>query len=105
MPPSQRRRCASNPGWFIMPREPWSLRLLYPVDPAGGGVLDVGDGLVRSVVEDGRADALGLVEAVDGFHQGVVVGVADRPDRGPDALEFEVLGESDGRASPRRCGG
>ena len=29
------------------------------------------------------------------LHEGVVVGVADRPDRGPAAFEFEVLGEPD----------
>jgi hypothetical protein len=34
--------------------------VVVPVDPAGGGVLDVGDGLVGAVVEDGGADALGL---------------------------------------------
>ena len=33
--------------------------VVVPVDPAGGGVLDVGDGLEGSVVEDGGADALG----------------------------------------------
>ena len=33
----------------------------------------------------GGADALGLVEAVDRLHQGVVVGVADGADRGGDA--------------------
>jgi len=67
--------------------------VVVPIDPAGGGVLDVGDGLVGAVVEDGGADALGLVEAVDGLHQGVVVGVANAADRGPNVLEREVLGE------------
>ena len=38
--------------------------LVVPVDPAGGGVLDLGDRLVGPVVEDGRADAFGLVEPV-----------------------------------------
>jgi len=33
---------------------------VVPVHPAGGGVLDVGDGLVGPVVEDGGPDALGL---------------------------------------------
>jgi hypothetical protein len=55
-------------------------RISKPVDPAGGGVLDVGDGLVGAVVEDGGADALGLVETVDRLHERVVVGVADAAD-------------------------
>jgi hypothetical protein len=38
--------------------------VVVPVDPAGGSVLDVGDGLVGAVVEDRGADALGLVETV-----------------------------------------
>ena len=37
------------------------------------------------------ADALGLEQADHALHQGV--GIADRPDRGADALEVEVLGE------------
>jgi hypothetical protein len=44
-------------------------------------------------VEDRGADALGLVEADQGFHQRVVQGIADGPDRGRDALEREPLGE------------
>lgn len=67
--------------------------VVVPIHPAGGGVLDVGDGLVGPVVKDGGADALGLVEPVDRLHQGVVVGVADRADRGPDLLERQVLGQ------------
>ena len=74
----------------------WSRELLYPLDPAGGCELDVGQGLVRAVVEDGGADALGLVQADDRLHQGVVVGVADGPDRGGDVFDGEVLGEPDG---------
>jgi len=46
--------------------------LVVPVDPSGGGVFDVGQCLVGAVVEDGGADALGLVEPVDGFYQDVV---------------------------------
>ena len=69
--------------------------VVVPVDPAGGGVLDVGDSAVGAVVEDGGADALGLVEAVDGLHQGVVVGVADRPDRGRMSSSGQVFGEPD----------
>ena len=33
------------------------------VDPAGGGVLKVGEGLVRPLVEDGGADAFALDQA------------------------------------------
>ena len=52
--------------------------VVEPVDPFGGGELDVLDG------PPGLAglDQLGLVEPVDGLGQGVVVGAADRPDRG-----------------------
>lgn len=32
--------------------------MVVPIDPAGGGVLDVGKGLVGVVVEDGLGDAL-----------------------------------------------
>lgn len=39
--------------------------VVVPVDPSGGRVLDVGDGLVGAGVENGRADAVGLVEPVD----------------------------------------
>ena len=69
--------------------------VVVPVDPAGGGVLDVGECLVGPVVEDGGADALGLEQADHALHQRVVVGVADRPDRGRDAFVGEVVGEAD----------
>ena len=69
--------------------------VVVPVDPAGGGVLDVCEGGVGAVVEDGGVDAFGLVEAFDGFHQGVVVGVSDAADRVGDPFEFEVFGVAD----------
>ena len=69
--------------------------LVVPVDPAGGGVFDVCQCLVGAVVEDRGADALVLVEPVYALHQGIVVGIPDAADRGPDALEVEVLGEPD----------
>ena len=50
--------------------------VVVPIDPAGGGELDIGQGLVGAVVEDGGVAAFGLVEAIDALHQGVVVGVA-----------------------------
>ena len=70
---------------------------VVPVDVAGGGVLDVGDGLERTVVEDRGADALGLVEADHALHQAVIERIADGPDGGGDAFDGEVLGEADAR--------
>jgi len=75
-------------------KRPVESSLVVPVDPAGGGVFDVGQRLVGAVVEDRGADALGLVEPVDALHQGIV-GIADAADRGPDAFEVEVLGQPD----------
>jgi hypothetical protein len=46
-------------------------------------------------VEDGGADAFGLEQAVDRFHQGVVERIADAADGGPDAFQRQMLGESD----------
>ena len=82
-------------------QRPVQAAVVVPVDPAGGGELDVGDGLVRPGVEDGGADALGLVQAVHALHQRVVVGVTNRPDRGSDPLEGEVFGEPDRGVLPR----
>ncbi len=76
--------------------------VFLPVDPGGGGVLDVGQGLVGAVVEDRGADALGLVKAVDRLHQAVVVDVADSADRGLDAFEVEVLGVNQRRVLTAR---
>lgn len=72
--------------------------VVVPVDPAGGGVFDVGDGLVRAVVEDRRADAFGFVESADRRHQCVIECVTDRADRGRDLLEREVFGQHQRRA-------
>ena len=68
--------------------------VVVPVDPAGGGVFNVGDGLERAGVEHAGADALGLIQTIDRLHEGVVIRVADRPDRWLDLLEFEMLGET-----------
>ncbi len=46
--------------------------VVVPMDPAGGGVLDVGQGPERLVVEDQGADALGLVQAIGRLHERVV---------------------------------
>ena len=50
--------------------------MVVPVDPAGSGVLDVGEGLVGALVEDHRADAFGLEQTDDGFHQAVDAPIA-----------------------------
>jgi hypothetical protein len=70
---------------------PVQASVVVPVDPAGSDVLDVGEGLVGAVVEDGRGDRLGLEQSDDRFHQGVGVGIAHGADRGSDALQLEVL--------------
>ena len=69
--------------------------VVVPIGPSSGGDLDVGDGAVWAVVEDGGANAFGLVEAVDRLHQGV--GVADGPDRGQDLLKSKVIGQPNRR--------
>src|SRR5581483_1314783 len=56
---------------------------VVPVDPAEGRELDFFDGLPW--VLSRTADQLGLVEAVDGLGEGVVVAVTDRADRGDRA--------------------
>ena len=71
--------------------------VVVPVDPASGREFDVDDGAVGPLVEDGGADALGLVEAVDALHEGVIVGVTDRSDRGQDLLESEMIGQPNRR--------
>ena len=65
--------------------------VVEPVDPLGGGDLDVIDGPPGPA----RFDQLGLVQAVDRLGQRVVERVADRPDGGGDAglgEPFAVLG-------------
>ena len=78
--------------------------VVVPVDPSGGGVFDIGRGPVGAGVEDGGADALGLVQPDHALHQGVIERVADRSDRRPSALECEVLGEAN-RCALRRFKG
>ena len=43
--------------------------IVVPVDPAGGGVFDIRDGLLRSVVEDEGTGSYGLVEPVDHVYE------------------------------------
>ena len=65
--------------------------VVEPVDPFGSGVFDLVDGA------PGLAwfDQLGLVQAVDRFGERVVIGAADRADRGLDPGFGEPLSEPD----------
>lgn len=75
------------------PQRPVDAPVVVPVDPAGRRELDVQEGPERSRTEDGRANAFGLEQAVHRLHERVIVGVAEGPDRGRDALEREKLGQ------------
>jgi hypothetical protein len=55
--------------------------VVEPVDPFGGGVLD----LVHGAPRFAWFDQLGLIQPVDGLGQGVVIRASDRTDRGLDA--------------------
>src|SRR5664279_2099016 len=69
---------------------------VVPVHPAERGELDLLDGLPRAGA--GRsADQLGLVVAVDGLGQRVVIAVADRSDRRDRADLREPLAVANGR--------
>ena len=65
--------------------------VVEPGHPPGSGVFDPVDG------PPGLAwfDQFGLVQAVDGFGECVVIGTADRADRGLDARFGKPLGEPD----------
>jgi hypothetical protein len=71
------------------------LPVVAPVDPSGCGVLDLAHALIEPGVEDVYVDAFGLVEVDDRLHQHVVVGVADRPDRGGELSQGKGLAEAD----------
>ena len=62
--------------------------VVEPVGVLEGGELDVESGVPRSVL----VDELGLVQADGRLDEGVVVGVADRANRGGDAFEVEPVG-------------
>jgi hypothetical protein len=69
---------------------PVQASVVVQVHPAGSDVLDVDEGLVGAVVEDGRGDRLGLNSPmIDSI--GRWVGIAHGSDRGSDALQLEVL--------------
>ena len=65
--------------------------VVEPVDPAGGGRLDVLDGLPGLAA----VDQFGLVQPDDGLGQRVIVRAADRPDGRLDASLGQALGEPD----------
>ena len=67
--------------------------MVEPVDPFGGRQFDFLDGAPWLA----RSDQLGFVQAVDGLGQRVVIGAADRSDRGLDASLGEPFGKPDGR--------
>ena len=69
----------------------WGRSVVEPVDPLQGGDLDVVDVAPGAL----GADQLGLVSADLGLGEGVVVGVADRADRGVDAGLDEPFGEGE----------
>lgn len=62
-----------------------------PGDPSSGYVLDIGL-VLNGPVEDRRAHALSLVDAVDHLNERIFMRVSDRSDRRRDLLECEVLG-------------
>ena len=82
-------------GWWDHAQGSVEPAVVVPIDPVGGGVFDVGEGLVWAFVEEAGGDAFGLEQADDGFHQAVVVGVANGADRGCDPFQGEVFGEAD----------
>jgi hypothetical protein len=63
--------------------------VVVPVDPLEGRKLDVGEGAPGSFA----VDLLGLVEADGRFGEGVVIAVADRPDRREHPMVVEDLRE------------
>ena len=67
--------------------------VVVPVDPLEGRKLDLVECLPRS----SAVDQLGLVEPDRGLGERVVVGVADRPDRGIGAGVDKPLGEGKAR--------
>ena len=63
------------------------------MDPFGSSQLDLFDGPPRSA----WSDQLGFVQTVDRLGQRVVIGAADRADRGLDPGFGETFAEPDGR--------
>ena len=57
--------------WWSVAAGTLKASVVTPVDPASGREFDVHDVAAAPLLEDGGADALGLVEAVDALHEGV----------------------------------
>ena len=72
-----------------------------PMHPAKGGELDVLDGPPGAFAL--VVDELGLVEAIDGLGQRVVVTVTFGSDRTDSPLLFEALCVADGQILTRPC--
>lgn len=77
--------------------------LVEPVHPGEGGELELVD-VVPDSWRLGAVDALGLVEAVGGLGQRVVVGIGDGPDARAGADLIEPLGEPHTRELTARIG-
>jgi len=75
--------------------------VVVALDPAGGGLLDVGDGLEGSVVGQSGARALGLEQTINAFRQSITVCVADTADGWADALKCKAFGEENSRVLSR----
>jgi hypothetical protein len=67
--------------------------VVVPVDPLGGGDLEVVEALPRPLL----LDQFGLVEPDGRFGQGVVIRLADGPGRGLDPGGVELLGVGHGQ--------
>ena len=65
--------------------------VIEPIDPFQGGELD---GL-EAAPWPAPVDHLGLVETVDGFGEGIVIGISDTADRGLHACFNQALGVFD----------
>jgi hypothetical protein len=89
--------CGLELGWWDIADGLQEPTMVEPVDPLQGGVLDV----VHPLPGAAPADQLGLVQPDDGLGQGVVIGVADRANRGDRAGLGEPLGVADRQVLPR----
>ena len=65
--------------------------VVVPVDPLGGGQLDVGEASPRST----PLDQLGFLQTDGRFHERVVEGITDGADGGVDAGVDQVGGEAE----------
>ena len=70
--------------------------MVVPIHPPSGRKFNISDRFVRAVMKHRGADTFGFIDAVDALHQGIIVRIADRPDRRGDPVKFELL-------APRNC--